>query len=95
MSVARSALPSSLGPLLLVLACSAHPPAPAGEMQASQALSAGTSAPPRPVSEASSASSPAPPPRAPCSPRALRPPLLRPPLLRPRLRPRVLAVSSR
>ena len=60
MSVARSALPSSLGPLLLVLACSAHPPAPAGEMQASQALSAGTSAPPRPVSEASSTSSPAP-----------------------------------
>jgi len=49
MSVARPALPLSLGPLLLALACSAHPPAPAGEMQASQTLSAGTSAPPQPV----------------------------------------------
>ena len=60
MSVARSALPLSLGPLLLALACSAHPPAPAGEMPASPALSAGTSAPPQPVPEARPAPAPAP-----------------------------------
>ncbi len=75
MSVARPALPISLGhlslghlslgplslgPLLLALACSAHPPATAGEMQASQTLSAGTSAPPQAVLAASPAPSAAP-----------------------------------
>lgn len=57
---ARPALPLSLGPVLLALACGAHPPAPAGEMQASQTLSAGTSAPPQPVPEARPAPTPAP-----------------------------------
>ena len=51
MSVARPALPFSL---LLVLACSAHPPAQAGET-----LSAGTSAPLPPVLEASPGPAPA------------------------------------
>ncbi|MBA3547884.1 MAG: hypothetical protein H0T76_15480 [Nannocystis sp.] len=79
MSVARPALPFllgpvSLGPLLLALACSAHPPAPAAEMQASQTLSAGTSAPPQPVLAASLAASAAPDKATPAATPAATPP---------------------